>query len=236
MAKNLTLCHNILVLEEDAATRNLIADALGHIDHQLIEAPDGQSALSLVRQHRPELIVLDGAVSDTNAYDLCSQLRNMPFASRALILFVSDDDNASQVAHALDAGADDYLRKLFAARELRARVDALLRRAPAAETRQSLPPLRLDPRRHSVTISGRQVRLTPTEFQLLEFLCKHQDDYHAAPTLLEKVWQYPPGTGDTALVRNHVRNLRRKIEPNPDLPEIVISLHGRGYSVRARLA
>ncbi len=237
MPNTQTLSRAILVIEEDAVVNDLIRDALGHnMDHQIIEARDGHAALRLVRQHRPELIVLDSSLSDRNAYELCAQLRNMPFATRALILFVSNDDGAAQVAQALDAGADDYLRKPFAGRELRARVDALLRRCPAYEYQQSLTALRLDPRRHSVTIGGRQVRLTPTESQLLEFLCKHQDAYHAAPTLLEKVWQYPPGTGDTALVRNHVRNLRRKIEPNPELPQIVVSVHGRGYSVRARLA
>lgn len=236
MPKNLTLSRTILVIEEDATIRDVIADALTHVDHQTIEAQDGHSALTFVREHRPELIILDSALPDTNPYELCNQLRNMPFATQALILFLSAEDDAGQVAQALDSGADDYLRKPFAARELRARVDALLRRSPACEHRHNLTALRLDARRHSVIISGRQVRLTPTEFQLFEFLCRHQEDYHAAPTLLEKVWQYPPGTGDTALVRNHVRNLRRKIEPNPDLPEIVISLHGRGYSVRARLA
>lgn len=236
MPNNQTVFRTILVIEEDATVSDLIVDALAHRDHQIIEARDGHAALKLVRQHHPELIILDSPLSDAGAYELCAQLRTMPFATRALILFVSSDDGAAEVARALDAGADDYLRKPFAGRELRARVDALLRRSPACEQRQGLTALRLDPRRHSVTISGRQVRLTPTEFQLLDFLCKHQDDYHAAPTLLEKVWQYPPGTGDTALVRNHVRNLRRKIEPNPELPEIVISVHGRGYSVRARLA
>jgi|SRR5690606_22145194 DNA-binding response OmpR family regulator len=236
MPKNSPLTRTILVIEDASSTYTLISDALCTGEHQIITAQDSETALQLVRQYRPDLIVLDNPLPESDAYDLCGHLRHMPFATRALILFVSADDSAEQVARALDAGADDYLRKPFAVRELRARVEALLRRSPVTDDRQNLTPLQLDPRRHSVVVGGRRVRLTPTEYQLLEYLCKHQDDYHAAPVLLQKVWQYPPGTGDTALVRNHVRNLRRKIEANPDLPEIVVSLHGRGYSVRARLA
>ena len=70
---------------------------------------------------------------------------------------------------------------------------------------------------------------------MLDYLCKHPADLHTANDLLEKLWNYPPGGGDTALVRNHIRNLRRKIETNPDYPEIVVSLHGRGYTINAQV-
>lgn len=235
MSKNRVLPRTILAVAGDDPTRIMIGQTLRKEGYKVIEAPDGPSALQLVREHRPSLIILDSALPGVDAYELCSQLRGMPFVTRALILFVSVDENAARIAQALDAGGDDYLRKPFAARELRARVEALLRRSPLTEMPRGVPALRLDPHHHTVTVAGRQVMLTPTEYQLLEYLCQHPDDYHAAPALLEKIWQYPPGTGDTALVRNHVRNLRRKIEVNPDLPEIVVSLHGRGYSVRAHL-
>ncbi|MCC6798505.1 MAG: response regulator transcription factor [Anaerolineae bacterium] len=235
MAKNRVPTRTILTVEGDDSIRALIGQTLRKEGYRVIEAPDGPSALRLVREHRPSLIILDSALPGMDAFELCSHLRGMPFVTRALILFVSADETATRIAQALDAGGDDYLRKPFAARELRARVEALLRRSPSTEMPRGVPALRLDPHRHTVTVAGRQVMLTPTEYQLLEYLCQHPEDYHAAPALLEKIWQYPPGTGDTALVRNHVRNLRRKIEANPDLPEIVVSLHGRGYSVRAHL-
>lgn len=235
MSKNRVPPQTILTITSDDPTRIMIGQTLRKEGYKVIDAPDSPSALQLVREHRPSLIILDSALPGVDSYELCSQLRGIPFVTRTLILFVSVDENAARIAQALDAGGDDYLRKPFAARELRARVEALLRRSPSAEMPHSMPVLRLDSHRHTVTVAGRQVILTPTEFQLLEYLCQHPDDYHAAPALLEKIWQYPPGTGDTALVRNHVRNLRRKIEANPDLPEIVVSLHGRGYSIRAHL-
>lgn len=235
MPKKAAPPRTIVTVEGDDSIRGMIGKTLRKEGYRVVEALDGSSALQLVRQHRPDLIILDSGMADLNPYELCGQLRGMPFVTRALILFVSGDENPAEIAHALDAGGDDYLRKPFATRELRARVEALLRRSPASAPRRGVPALHLDPRRQTVTVNSRRVALTPTEYQLLDFLCRHQDDYHAAPALLEKVWQYPPGTGDTALVRNHVRNLRRKIEANPDLPEIVVSLHGRGYSVRAHL-
>ncbi len=225
----------ILVVDATPSIRAIINKTLHKEGHRVIEAVDGPTALSLARQHRPDLVILDQALPGMNGFEFCAHLRTMPHAHHTLILFLGTEKNASVIAQALDAGGDDYLRKPFAARELRARVQALLRRLPQAENHRSLAALQLDPEQHRVIVGDRQVELTPTEFQLLEFLCKHPNDYHAAPKLLEAIWQYPPGTGDTALVRNHVRNLRRKIESNPDLPEILVSLHGRGYTVRAQM-
>jgi DNA-binding response OmpR family regulator len=225
----------ILTVDNDSDVRAAIGRALEREGvYDIIEAEDSQTALRLAREYRPELIILDVGLADMNGFELCSHLRAMPFVNHTPILFLSAHQSAQYAAQALDSGGDDYLRKPFATRELNARVRALLRRTSTRQT-DSQPLLRLDSGSQSVQINNRRITLTPTEYSLLEYLCRYQDEHHTAYSLLEKLWNYPAGGGDTALVRNHIRNLRRKIEIDADHPTIIVSLHGRGYTVSARV-
>ena len=222
----------ILAVDDDPDVRATIKRVLERDLHHIIEAPDGQSALRLAREHRPDVIILDVSLPDINGFELCTMLRGMPFVNDTPILFLSVHQNAQAVARALDCGGDDYMRKPFATRELTARVRALLRRtAPRAPGKIAV--LQFVPDKTAVIVDGRTVTLTPTEFALLKYLCEHPDEHHSATTLLENLWKYPPKGGDTALVRNHIRNLRRKIEPDPEHPAIIVSAHGRGYAIGA---
>jgi DNA-binding response OmpR family regulator len=224
----------ILAVENDTDLRATISGALKREGHHIIEAEDARTALQLAREHRPDVIILDFTLSDMNGFELCTHLRAMPFVDRTPILFVSEDPNAQCAAQALDCGADDYLRKPFAARELNARVRALLRRSPARKS-QMPATLRLEVKTRAAWVNNRELELTPTEFGLLDHLCRQPSELHTANDLLEKLWGYPAGGGDTALVRNHIRNLRRKIENNPNHPGIIVSLHGRGYTINAQV-
>jgi DNA-binding response OmpR family regulator len=224
----------ILAVENDTDMRATISDALEQEGHHIIEAEDAQTALQLAREHRPDIIILDFTLSDMNGFELCTHLRAMPFVDRTPILFVSEDPNAQCAAQALDCGADDYLRKPFATRELNARVRALLRRSPGRKSQMPVT-LRLEVDSRAAWVDSRELELTPTEFGLLDHLCRQPAELHTANDLLEKLWGYPSGGGDTALVRNHIRNLRRKIENNPGHPGIIVSLHGRGYTVNAQV-
>ena len=224
----------ILTVDSDSVVRESIGRALQHDGHKVIEAADGQTAVKLAREYRPDVIIVDVTLSDMNGLELCTHLRSMPYINHTPILFVSAHHGAQYAAQALDCGGDDYLRKPFATRELTARVRALLRRSS-----RRLKPMRavicLDAAKKTVTVNGRRVRLTPTEFALFDYLCQHPGEHHTAQELLEKLWDYPPGGGDAALVRNHIRNLRRKIEHDPNHPHIIVSMHGRGYTVDACL-
>lgn len=222
----------ILAVDSDSEVRQTIGRALEREGHHVIEAADAETALRLAREHRPDVIILATALSDMNGLELCTHLRNLPYVDHTPILFVSAWPGAQGAAEALNCGGDDYLRRPFATRELSARVRALLRRSPGRQS-NGVFTLHLLPDSFSVIVNGRHVELTPTEFSLLDYLCRHPDQYHAAQDLLQNVWHYPPGTGDTALVRNHIRNLRRKVEPDPDRPAIILAQHGRGYTIHA---
>jgi len=224
----------ILVVDHNDDARSVVSQTLSSEGYSVIEAKSAAFALSLAQKHRPDAIILDTGLVDMSGFDLCAQLRSMPFVERAPILFLSAQPNAQHIAQALDCGGDDYLRKPFAARELNARIRALLRRSSRAQA-ASTETLYMDAATQTVTINRRRIELTPTEFSLLEHLAQHPANPKTAAQLLETVWQYPTGSGDTALVRNHIRNLRRKIEKDPDHPQIILSLHGRGYVIKARL-
>jgi DNA-binding response OmpR family regulator len=225
----------ILAVDDDSEVRATIRRALKREGHIVIEADSAESALRLAQEQRPHMIILDISLGGMSGFDLCAHLRAMPFVNHAPILFLSVHQSAQHVAEALDCGGDDYLRKPFATRELNARVRALLRRS--MDVRAHVPDtLHLDPNQRSVTVNGKTVLLTPTEYDLLDHLCRRPSEHHTVASLLETVWQYPPGAGDAALVRNHIRNLRRKIEPDPDHPRVIQAQHGRGYGINSRVA
>lgn len=225
--------NTILTVHSDSTARKVIGRALAREGHAVIEAADGQTAVRLARVHRPDIIILDAALPDMNGLELCAYLRTLPYVTHTPILFVSDRLGAHNVAQALDSGGDDYLRLPFTSRELKARVRALLRRAERQGRLTAQPALRLDASTRCVQIDDRCIQLTATEYQLLEYLCQLPLRHHSAHELLQALWGYPPHSGDTALVRNHIRNLRRKIESDPEHPRLLVSLHGRGYLIHA---
>lgn len=225
--------HKILIVDNDAETLAMIEQLLQREGYTVSKAVSAHDTLRMVDTDAPDMLVINMLLPGMDGLTLCRRLRANAQTAKTPILFLNGIDSPYGVADALDAGGDDYLRKPFALRELAARIRAHLRRA----TRQSddLPSLRIVPDSLTVFVNDRKVLLTQVEFDLLLFLCSTPNQLHSTQTLLSDVWQYPRGTGDTALVRNHVRNLRRKIEDDPERPAIIQSRHGRGYTVRARV-
>ncbi|NWG16353.1 MAG: response regulator transcription factor [Chloroflexi bacterium] len=226
--------YKILLVDNDAETLDMIEQLLKREGYVVAKATSSYDALHMIETAPPHLLVISMHLpGGGDGLALCRKLRAMPLTAQTPILFLNDADSSYGVADALDAGGDDYLRKPFALRELAARVRAHLRRINRQD--DNLPTLRIVPHSLTVYVNDRKVMLTQMEFDLLLFLCSAPNQLHSTQTLLSDVWRYPHGTGDTALVRNHVRNLRRKIEDDPERPAIIQSRHGRGYAVRARV-
>jgi len=188
-------------------------------------------------QHQiPNLFIIDGTHEPTMVMQTCRDIRQLTVAHTLPILVLIDKAaRAEQAAEFLDAGADDVLRMPFAKEELNARIRALLRWQQPNLSTKSRFHLTLNPNQHRVIVNDHSILLTPIEFQLLDFLCQHQGDYHSARDLLVEVWKQSEDSGDTALVRNHIRNIRRKLEKDPDHPNILISRYGQGYNIEAEI-
>ncbi len=200
----------------------------------VLTAQTSEAVISSLETHSPDLFLIDTQLSDISGIALCAQLRAQPEMSSTPVIFTSKQNAADIAADALNAGGDDYIRRPFAPRELVARIRAHLRRAqPGLELDR--PQLIILPETHQVIVDGNKHQLTPVEFDLLVYMSQHPDRWYTTRDLLSSVWQYPDGVGDAALVRNHVHNLRCKIEPDPSRPVIIQSRHRRGYVVRAHV-
>jgi DNA-binding response OmpR family regulator len=220
----------ILLISRDATLIDAVQGAMPGTTHSVLCVESHERIPETARKHAVDLLILDLSAERREMSHTCRRVRAMPQVAKAPILALLDDVSAQDMAHVLDAGGDDCLRRPnMTDRELAARVRALLRRQnrPSANA----TPLVLNLREKTAQLYGRAISLTPTEFELLVALCENPGEYVTAARLLQRVWNYPSGVGDPALVRNHVRNLRRKLEPDRARPRVLTSAHGRGYAV-----
>lgn len=222
----------ILLVEDEATLVQTIAYSLRREGYTVVTAGDGQTALTLAREARPDLVVLDLMLPGLDGFEVCRRLRA---ESAVPILILSARDTEIDRVVGLEIGADDYLTKPFSLRELLARIRALLRRMrllaeiPAAET----PPLQvgdltIDPAGRRVWRNGQELLLKPREFDLLLFLARHRGQVFSREQLLDRVWGYEHAV-DSRTVDVHVRWLRAKIEDDPRTPRRLQTVRGVGY-------
>lgn len=206
--------------------------------YEVLTAYDGVEALLLTYAHRPNLIILDIIMPRLDGLEVCRRLRRDPLLANVPILFVSVRGAIEERVAGLDEGGDDYLSKPFDLRELKARIQALLRRSAAAtplgpggESQDLLVwgPLVLNPYTRQVGVKGQAIQLTLAEFELLRFLITHPGEIFSSEQLLREVWRYPAGAADPGLVRWHVKNLRAKIESDPAHPAYLHTVPHQGY-------
>ena len=222
----------ILVVDDEHAVRDALrrALALGGYDVQI--APGGEAALSLLRDARPDAIVLDVLMPGMDGLELCRKLR--AGGDRTPVLMLTARDAIGDRVLGLDAGADDYLVKPFALEELQARLRALLRRSGAEEpgTTLAFAGVSLDQGSHEVRREGRSIELTRTEFLLLELFLRNPRQVLERGTIFDRVWGYDFGPSSNSL-EVYVGYLRRKLEAGGE-PRLIHTVRGVGYVMRER--
>jgi DNA-binding response OmpR family regulator len=227
---------HILAVDDDEQVLLSIQQLLESAGHTVSPASSGQEALDLLTRQRPELIILDIIMPEMDGVEVCRRVRADPFLARLPILFLTAKGRPNDVAQGLDAGGDDYLVKPFEVVELPARIRALLRRAPGGTLDADsdyliVGDLKLHTTQSEVYVKDQLIPLTTIEHQLLHYLMLHAGQPVGADHLLEAVWEYPSGTGNPKLVQVHIANLRAKIEPQPERPQYLRNVRGRGYLV-----
>ena len=226
--------YKILVVDQNAQMLELIGQVLEHEGYDVLTAGTAQQAMALLKTERPDLFVIDVLLPVIDGLTLCHQLRRDPRTKNQPIVFIAEENSPYEISDALNAGGDDYIVKPFAVRELKARLRAHLRRVTAS-AEDDLSVMRISEDSRIILVDGREVELTQVEHELLTYLCHSPHRLHSTQDLLMNVWQYPDDAGDAALVRNHIRNLRRKLESSPERPAIIQSRHGRGYTIKAHV-
>ncbi|MEZ4667328.1 MAG: response regulator transcription factor [Anaerolineae bacterium] len=225
--------HKILIVDNDLENVTMMEHFLRREGHRVFSAYSVRDALVALENNPPDMLLIDTSSTSLDGINLCRRVRATSNFSHMPIILTGQNSRYG-VTDALEAGGDDFIAKPVAPRELAARVRAHLRRVSGVMI-DTLPTLQIVPETQTVMVNHREVILTQVEFELLNHLCRKPNQLHRTQDLLTDVWQYPRGSGDAALVRNHVRNLRRKIEEDPERPAIIQSRHGRGYSVRASI-
>ncbi|HWD08032.1 MAG TPA: response regulator transcription factor [Actinomycetota bacterium] len=219
----------VLVVDDEESIRRAVTRALTARGYLVDVAPDGESALAAARSTEADLIILDLNLPGIDGLSVCQQVRGW---SGVPILVLSVREEEADKVRALDLGADDYLTKPFGVDELMARVRALLRRSagqgsPGPQS-FSEGPVAIDLGSHRVTRDGVEVRLTRTEWSLLESMAAHPGKLLTHDWILDRVWG-PGYRGDVDVLRVFVSQLRRKIEPDPRRPRIIATDPGIGY-------
>jgi DNA-binding response OmpR family regulator len=226
---------HVMAVDDDLEVLETLGRVLERENFEVTLARSGAQALSLIERRVPDLVILDIIMPEMDGITVCRRLRANSRYITLPILFLTAKGSTDDIVDGLDAGADDYVIKPFELPELRARVHALLRRGarekmPANNAILQINDLRLDSDTYQVYIDDETIQLTSTEHRLLRYLMEHVNQALSPGHLLQAVWEYPPNTGDPDLVRAHVRNLRAKIEQEPDR-KYIRTIHGVGYMI-----
>lgn len=217
----------ILVVDDDNSLRELVRINLEHEGYRVEQARNGLECLTAVREHRPDLVVLDIHMPEMDGVEACAKIREF---SQLPILMLTARVKSQDVVTGLDSGADDYLGKPFNMDELLARIRALLRRTPAAHRPLSAgaDEIQIDQQKREVRVRNELVDLTPTEYQLLLILAEHAGSVVEHEKLLRAVWgqEY---TRDNDYLKVYIWHLRRKLEQDPRNPTLLLTEWGVGY-------
>jgi two-component system KDP operon response regulator KdpE len=217
----------VLIVDDEPQIRRLLTVSLEANGYRVLPAITGNEGLVLAAQHRPALVILDIGLPDISGGEVLRRLREW---SKAPVIILSVQGDEKGKVAAFDAGADDYVTKPFNTDELLARLRVALRHATQQDEAAvfQVKNLIVDLATRHVTVNGREVKLTATEYDLLRLLVRHAGKVLTHRQILREVW----GTGhddDTHYLRVYIAHLREKIEANPEQPELIITELGVGY-------
>ena len=216
----------ILVVDDEPQITRVLRTTLSSRGYDLRVANDGETALEIMKDWSPDLVITDLVMPQMNGLELCKRIRS---ASKLPIIVLSVKGEERTKVQALDAGADDYVTKPFGINELMARVRASLRRLPAdGEPAVEIGALRIDLAARRVTVGTREVHLTPKEFDVLVYLAQHRGKVVTHRALLGAVWG-GQSSEQTEYVRVFVNRLRKKLEPEADSPRYIVTEPWVGY-------
>lgn len=217
----------ILIVDDETEIRRFLRASLKLYYHEIIEAETGTEALDKTYTEKPDLVILDLGLPDIDGVEVTQQIRSM---SDVPIIILSVRNNENDKIEALDAGADDYLTKPFSMGELLARVRVVLRRLEpqVSKTLLKSDDLVVDLPRHRVTLMGKEIALTPTEFDILTVLMQNQGVVVTHRQLIHQVWG-SVYEDESRLLRVNISNLRHKIESDPNQPAYILTELGVGY-------
>jgi two-component system KDP operon response regulator KdpE len=219
----------ILVVDDEPQITRVLRTSLSSHGYDIRAANDGETALEIMKDWTPDLVITDLSMPNLDGLELCRRLRagsNIPI----IVLSVRGEERTK--VQALDAGADDYVTKPFGMEELLARVRANLRRVPAGEAEElaliEVGDFRIDPAAHKVTVRKREIHLTPKEFDLLLYLARHPGKVVTHRTLLGAIWG-GHSTEQVEYLRVFVGQLRKKLEPEASSPRYIVTEPWVGY-------
>ena len=218
----------VLVVDDDSRLRRTLSIALRAHSHEVLAAADGRTALQVVVEDQPDVVILDLGLPDLDGTEV---LRRIRLDSTVPVIVLSARHESDDKVEALDLGADDYVTKPFGVEELLARVRAAVRRSGDVGRQigvVSTGRLRLDFAERRATVGGSSIRLTPTEWRLLEVLCREPGHLVSQQELLREVWG-PSYGRESNYLRVYANQLRRKLEVDPAAPRHLITEPGLGY-------
>ncbi|SMD33865.1 two-component system, OmpR family, response regulator VicR [Reichenbachiella faecimaris] len=225
--------NKILVVDDEPAMREGLADNLLFEGYQVDMAEDGKVALKKIAEQSYDLLILDVMMPEISGFDVCKKLR-MEGHKLPVILLTAKGEEIDRVL-GLELGADDYITKPFSLRELLARVKAVLRRTQDSHSSspqqfETIGLMEVDFKNFIAKKDHQEIKLSHREFEVLKFLKNHQQEIVSRDELLKNIWKYDEFP-TTRTVDNFILRLRQKIEINPNEPKIILTVHGMGYKM-----
>jgi len=223
----------ILVVDDEKKIVDIVRAYLEREGYQVVVAYEGKSALELARRQSPDLIVLDLMLPEISGWDICRTLRQE--SDIPIIMLTARDEMADKVV-GLELGADDYVTKPFDPKELVSRVRAVLRRSEVRTMPKALlkvADLSIDTEKRQVIRSGEAIELTPLEFDLLRTLAESPGRVYGRMQLLDRL-QGDAYEGYERTIDSHIKNLRKKLEPDPNHPRYIVTIYGVGYKLEEK--